>query len=554
MNQKQPDHFLGNSPGNGIIVTDSEGTILSVNKSFCSLTGYEPMQIIGKSLNVFKPQKKDKLFYIKIWERIQKEGNWHGKIRLNTSDGKENDFRLTLHAARNDQKVLQHCIGIIDIPHTDLPKENNLYTLAYFDTLTGLPNRRLFLDRLSHALSLAQRGKETVGLLYFDLDDFKSINDSFGHDFGDRLLCEIAKRTEHIISETDTLARLGGDEFALLMERLQSADDVSMLARRLIDVISEPIQIGHQTLYTSASVGLSLFPQDGKNARQLLSTADHAMYKAKEHGKNQFTFFETSPEERHLKSSALLNDMPHALEYNEFFIHYQPQFDLISRSFTGAEMLIRWMHPKYGLVSPADFIPLSEMNGLITPITERILVEASENFTSLDRQGFTDFSLSVNLSPRMLSGGDFISDISFFLDNYHLPEHRLNIEITENTFMKNISDLITKLDYLRKRGVKIEIDDYGTGFTSLNYLINLPVHTLKIDRAFVTDIDKSPKDRAILRSMIDMAHHLGLNVVAEGAETKEEAHVLELLQCDKVQGYYYSKPIPFEALTALLHS
>ena len=423
-----------------------------------------------------------------------------------------------------------------------------LLSLAYYDTLTKLPNRTLFFDRLQQSILRAERSNTLLAILFLDLDDFKAVNDSFGHDFGDLLLCEVAKRAQNTVRSGDTIARFGGDEFVVILEDIQSVATAAKMAKRLITTLSDPISINHHQMYISVSIGISTYPSDGGIAKNLLKKADIAMYKAKESGKNQFKYYEKYTNENQARSLKLMSDLSHALEYNELFLVYQPQYSLESKQFTGAEVLIRWQHPDLGLISPAEFIPLAEMNGMINPITERIFMEVSNKFKQLEQHGHSAFTLSVNISPRMLFESEFIPTLSFLLDNYYLPSEKLRLEITENTFIKNMSELVDKLQQLKDFGLHLEIDDYGTGFTSLNYLINLPIDTLKIDRCFITDIDKIPKNRAIVSAMITIAHHLEMQIIAEGAETESEKSVLEELECDTIQGYYYSKPLPFDAL------
>ena len=531
-----------------IVLADANGKILSVNRSFCRLLDVQPQQVAGRTLTVFRAHAGDPILYTEVWHRLEKEGVWEGVIVTDLNGSPSRELSMTLHAVTNASGAFRHCIGIFSEAAAKNISLQQLQHLAYYDVLTGLANRVLFFDYFEHALSLAFRENKKLALLYLDLDDFKSVNDTFGHDFGDALLREITKRIRQTVRKSDTIGRLGGDEFMILMERIESRENADVLARRLLTAISEPVMIEGQVLYTSVSIGISLYPQDGEITRKLAMNADRAMYEAKESGKDQFAFYINKNHTEYLHSARLLNDMPRALESNEFQLLYQPQYDITRQRFSGAEVLIRWQHPEFGTVSPVQFIPLAEMNGLITPMTERIIIEASKNFRSFDENGQHDFTLSVNLSPRMLLRGDFNETISFFLDTYYLPQGRFTMEITENTFMKKMSDLIAKLDYLRSRGVRIEIDDYGTGFTSLNYLINLPVDAIKIDRAFVTGIDRNEKSRAILAAMIMMARNLDLTVIAEGAEEAGEVMELEALGCHKIQGFYYSKPVSFEAL------
>ncbi|GEM_PF-6658068 len=533
-----------------LVELEEDGTIQSVSDEFLAMIGYERPTVVGRRIFGFIGEEEGS--YTREWRCMLDNDYCREVIVVTDADGGRKTYEMTLHALKRRDGSFECCIGIFRENKVEAAQAQELYSLAFYDEVTHLPNRILFFDRLHHAIRLAEREGRLLGILYFDLDDFKAVNDAFGHDFGDQLLCEVARRIEKVLRKTDTVARLGGDEFVVLLEQIGSDRDVTLLAQRLLDVITEPVTIERQTLYISASIGVTLYPRHDTDARTLLKKADRAMYEAKESGKNQFRFFKENAGIDDSYMKGLMNDLSSALEYNEFFLLFQPQYDLQTGKYLSAEVLIRWQHPRYGLVSPSVFIPLAEMNGMINPITERILMEVSERFKTLDECGFSDFSLSVNISPRTLYAGDFVRNIFFFLDHYYLPPHRLHVEITENTFMKKIDDLIHKLKALRRRGVSIEIDDYGTGFTSLNYLINLPVDTLKIDRAFVRGIDGSGKDRSILAALIQMAHSLELEVVAEGAESEGEVETLRRLGCDRIQGFYYSRAVTFEALLELL--
>jgi EAL domain-containing protein (putative c-di-GMP-specific phosphodiesterase class I) len=303
-----------------------------------------------------------------------------------------------------------------------------------------------------------------------------------------------------------------------------------------------------------ASIGISCYPRDGGLTKTLIKKADIAMYKAKESGKNQYRYYDKPLEKAYRRARNLMRDLTDALEYDQFFLVYQPQFDLRQKRFSGAEVLIRWQHPKQGLISPDEFIPLAEMNGMINPITERILIEVASNFTALKSAGRDDFTLSVNISPRTLFDREFVPNLTFLLEHYPLPPGRLRLELTENTFMKNMDELARKLTELSALGIHLEIDDFGTGFTSLNYLTNLPINSLKIDRSYIIALHQNDKNRAISQAVITLGHQLGQEIIAEGAESKEEVNTLRTLGADKIQGYYYSKPLRFAALLETLQT
>lgn len=508
-----------------VTIVNPDGVVLAADAAFFALCGQAPDQVIARRLHMLAP-----------FAGAAIDASLETALHTGIAQLQIDDLSLTLQRVENpnvrDSRRLIARVG----------------TDPHIDPLTGLPDRVSFERRLNVTLDTARQQQRAVSLITFDLDDFKTFNDLFGYAFGDRLLCEVAERVGKVVRPHGFIARVGGDKFAALLD----GADVAATAQRALDVIAEPISIADQTLYVSASMGIGRFPDDAADARELLNVADQAMNGAKEHGKNQFRFFAADARPQREEAFRLLNDLNKALEYDQLFLLYQPQFDLASRTFKGAEVLLRWQHPELGLIGPGRFISLAEINGMINPITDRIFIDAAERFKTLDAHGFDRFSLSINLSPRTLFSKDFDYTIDFFCKHYYLPEGRLRIEITENTFLKKVSDLIDRLNFLKARGIPIEIDDFGTGFTSLNYLLNLPVDTIKIDKSFVTGIDTDPKQREIFKAIVSMAHNLELDVIAEGVESGSEVEVLESTGCETIQGYYYSRPMPFDELLALL--
>lgn len=408
-----------------------------------------------------------------------------------------------------------------------------------------MPNRTLLKDRLTHLSQQARRAGDTnFGLLVLDLDDFKTVNDTLGHTIGDKLLKSAGERITARLRQSDTVARIGGDEFAIIVEQLHKADEAVNVASKLLEEFATPFQIEDHEIFTSLSIGITTFPDDGSNADDLLRNADTAMYWAKDAGKNRYQFFLREMNERITQRLDLENAMRKAIERNEFLLHYQPQIELATGRVIGMEALIRWNRPEVGLVSPFHFIPVAEDSGLITPIGEWVLRTACHQNMAWREAGLGDLRVSVNLSGRQFKQTDLPKLVADVLRESGLPARYLELEITESVAMEHAEKTVEVLREFSAMGVKIAIDDFGTGYSSLGYLKRFPIDTLKVDRSFVKDITDDPDDAAITSATIAMAHSLKLHVIAEGAETADQIAMLKDYGCDVVQGYFYAKPMP----------
>jgi|GEM_PF-1145068 len=437
----------------------------------------------------------------------------------------------------------------IEIRDADLlTRQGQLYQMANFDILTGLPNRALFKDRLEQALLRAARTGERLAVLFIDLDDFKHINDTHGHRVGDRLLLETATRLKAGIRGEDTLARLGGDEFTLFLQNIKTVADAQVVAHKHIENLFHPYQIDDKRLFVSASIGIALFPEHGTTVDTLLKNADSAMYLAKGRGKNQAELFTDALHVQLSERLGLRNDLHNALEQNEFELYFQPRVNLVNNTWAGAEALIRWRHPDLGLVAPNKFIPLAEQTGLILPMGEWVLREACRQLQQWHGQGFPLPRISVNVSPLQLQRQDLVGIIKEALDAHHLSPQALELEIVESALMDNVGRSFGILKDLQALGVKISIDDFGTGYSSFSYLRTLPIDILKIDRSFLLNAHVVNEDLQILKAIIEMFQGLGFEVVAEGVECAEQEQLLKKYNCREAQGYYFARPMPADAI------
>ncbi len=430
--------------------------------------------------------------------------------------------------------------------------EERIQYLAYYDGLTGLPNRTLFSQRLNHALAQAQRYKKALAVLFIDLDRFKNINDTLGHEAGDSLLQEMAKRLADCLRESDTVARLGGDEFVVLLEEVADPKYAANVARKIIAAALNPFLLKGGEYHITASIGISTYPDDGEDEQTLMKHADIAMYLAKDHGKNNYQFYSAQINAHSFERLALESSLRHALERNEFLLHYQPKIDMKTGDFTGMEALIRWQHPDLGMVSPALFIPLAEETGLIVPIGRWVLKTACAQNKAWQEQGLPRLRISVNLSARQFTEENLVQDVARVLEETGLEPELLELEITESMVMYNPDQAVKLLSELKAMGLYVAIDDFGIGYSSLSQLKRFPIDTIKVDRSFIKDLMENRDDAAITEAIIAMGKSLNLNVIAEGVETSEQVNFLRDHQCDEMQGYYFSKPIPENEFADLL--
>jgi len=498
-------------------------------------------RIAGRMIDVAHPEKGTVALFEDITERKQAEAalqraheELEQRVDERTAELAQANLRLQEEVAERQQA------------------ESRVLHLANHDALTGLPNRRLLLDRLGQALAMAHREHHHAAVLFMDLDRFKTINDSLGHMMGDMLLQNVARRLQQTLREGDTVSRLGGDEFVVVLPSLEHPKAAEKVALKLVEALAPPFDLGGQELRVSASIGISLFPEDGMDTETLLRNADSAMYHAKEMGRNNYQFFLEAMNVAAAERLRLENDLHRALERNEFELHYQPRISVASGRTCGIEALIRWRHPERGLVSPGQFIPVAEDTGLIVPIGEWVIEEACRQGASWCSAGLPQLPVAVNLSPRQFRQSSLMEAVARALRRHGWPSHLLELEITEGVLMQHTEDTLRTLEALNRLGVSLAIDDFGTGYSSLSYLKRFPVHYLKIDQSFVRDVTVDPEDAAIVGAIIGLAHSLGMTVVAEGVETAGQFDFIREAGCDEAQGFHFSRPMPAGELAAWL--
>ncbi len=457
-------------------------------------------------------------------------------------------------AVRDGEGKVIHVDGVVsDI--TERTKEKERFNqLVYYDALTNLPNRELFVDRLDQAIQSARRKKESGAVLALDLDHFKRINDTLGHPIGDQLIKAVSVRLLKILFDSDTVTRISGGAFIILLPRVAKTEDAENVANKLLTAFKAPFLINEHELFTSCSIGIALFPNDGETSDILIKNADAAMHISKERGKDRFQLFSSSIANNSFERLVLENSLRRALERNEFRLYYQPQLDLRTGKTIGAEALIRWQHPDLGFIPPMEFIPIAEETGLIHPIGEWVLKTACEQKKLWDQQGFKSFRISVNLSARQFHYANLVDMVGDTIRKSGIDARDLDLELTESTIMDRLEETTLTLRRLKNMGTHISIDDFGTGYSSLMYLKTFPIDTIKIDKSFVNDVTTDPDDQAITQAIISMAHSLKLDVVAEGVETKEQLEILRAQSCDIIQGYLFSKPIPVDDISPFLLS
>jgi diguanylate cyclase (GGDEF)-like protein/PAS domain S-box-containing protein len=536
-----------------MMVTDADNRIVSVNPAFTSCTGYSAAEVIGKNPKILSSGRQDQAFYQAMWHALETTGRWEGEIynrRKNTEIYVE---WVIIDTVFNDNHVQKRVALFYDI--TEQKKTEELIWLqANYDPLTELPNRRLFTDRLQQELLKAQREASVLAVLFIDLDHFKNVNDSLGHDIGDALLIEAAKRLSRCVRKSDTVARLGGDEFIIILTDLKDlCDDSSSIAQNIITSLEQPFHLDDNSLYISASIGIAVYPTDASNCEDLLRYADQAMYTSKSKGRNDYCYFAPEMQKTAENHSQIAMDLRRALADQQFELHYQPIIDLETHEIIKAEALIRWRHPNRGLIMPGEFIAIAEETGDICSLGEWIFQESTQQLQRWRERYQPDFQLSINKSPaqfRRQSGEH--SHWSQQLQAMNLPGNSLVVEITEGLLMNANQHIFEQLLHFRDSGIQVAIDDFGTGYSSLAYLEKFDIDYLKIDQMFTRNLEPHSKDSALVEAIVVMAHKLGLKVIAEGIETEQQRDLLKAIGCDYGQGYLFSKPLPTDQFEALL--
>jgi diguanylate cyclase (GGDEF)-like protein/PAS domain S-box-containing protein len=534
------------SSAEGITITSPEGEIIAVNRAFSEITGYCEDDVVGVNPRILQSGLQDPDFYREMWRTLHSCGRWRGELWNRRKDGQAFLESLTISAVKDPQGCVTHYVGVFsDI--TELRKAHDqLDHQAHHDPLTGLPNRLLLGDRLHKALQRAHRDERGLAVLFVDLDRFKNINDTLGHQVGDRVLCEVARRLTRLRREADTVGRLGGDEFLIIIEDLADPSAVSHIADKILDLLQNSPVTVEQEFYVGASIGISLFPQDGGDAETLMKNADVAMYRAKERGRNTYEFFTKELTQSSLARLQMETDLRRAIDRGELRVFLQPQFSLSSGELVGAEALVRWLRPERGLVMPGEFIKLAEESGLIVPIGEWVQQTAVGQWAAWVSAGLKPGVLSINVSGVEFQRGRIQETARKTLETSCLSPQFLELEITESAIMSKAESSVQVLDALRVMGLGLVIDDFGTGYSSLAYLKRLPLNKLKLDQSFVRGLPSDAEDRAITRAVIALAHSLQLTVIAEGVETEAQRDFLADEGCDEMQGYLRGKPMPLD--------
>lgn len=538
--------------GSAIAILEGDGRVQYVNPRFTEMTGFAASEVVGQPFQSLRTSRTGAMR--EITRALAARRSWRGQALSKRRDGSDYWALISVNPVAVDggERIdfVVVCEDITALVEAQLQAER----LSFFDPLTGLANRRLFIDRLDRAVRTARREQTAAALLYLDLDRFKEINDTFGHEWGDRVLRKVAARLSAAVRDEDTVSRLGGDEFTVILRRVDRERGVAVVAEKLLRLLNEPIELDGQQVVVGSSVGIAMIPPDGSDVESLMRNADRAMYQAKAAGRGTYCFFSPMTGAVAGKVLQIEQQLRQALEQEQFVLHFQPLISLATGRVTSVEALLRWRHPDRGLLLPDEFVPVAEQSGLIVPMGAWVLQSACRHMRALWAAGVVDCGVSVNLSARQLSDDKLLQTVSAAIDQSGIAPHLLELELTESAVMENLESAIDTLRMLKSLGVTISIDDFGTGHSSLASLKRLPIDTLKIDRSFIHDIPASSDDLAITSAIIAMAHKLGLKVVAEGVETAPQRDFLTRLACETGQGFLFSTPIPPEQLPEYLRS
>jgi len=535
-----------------IVVTDPDNIIKLVNPSFEKITGYQANEVIGKTPAVLKSGRHDSSFYRAMWNTLYSMGRWQGEVWNRRKSGQVYPEWLSIALVKDEHdNVIEHVAVFSDISERK-KAEDKIHWQANFDQLTQLPNRTLFVDRLKQFIAASKREKKSFALLFMDLDRFKVVNDTLGHSAGDQLLQKVARRLQENLSESDTVARFGGDEFTVLLSRLKTIHTAALVADRLIAILEKPFVIEGSEVFIGTSIGITIYPDDDDDEASLIRNADMAMYHAKENGRNTYRFYTQSMNEKMLIRMQLEKDLHRAIEENELFLEYQPVINPQTQAVIGAEALVRWLHPTQGRLGPDQFISIAEETGMIGQLGEWVLQHALNELASWHQAGYSHLYVAVNVSSAQRVLGFSVEKVKQCLNQARVEAKYLTLEITESLLMDHTEDALNWLLSLKHTGLKLSIDDFGTGFSSLSYLRRFPVDTLKVDKSFVDEILTQGENAKLVESIISLAHNFALDVVAEGVEEQAQVEFLEKIDCDYIQGYYYSKPLSAAQFVAFM--
>ena len=541
----------------GMMITDAQGVILKVNQAFSNITGFSAEEAIGRNFCMLQSECKQPETCTAMWKNVNATGFWSGEIWTTRKNGEDFAEQLTLSAVKNDEGVVTNFVAAINDNTLKRAAAEEIKRLAFYDYLTHLPNRRLLLDRINQAFATTARKHQRGALLFVDLDNFKDLNDNFGHDIGDLLLLQVAQRLVSCVREEDTVARIGGDEFVIMLEDLSPdilvcATQVEVIGEKILAALNQPYQLGTHEYHNSPSIGATLFSNHTESREDLLKQADIAMYQAKKTGRNTLRFFDPQMQAIITERMAMETDLRQALTRNQFVLHYQLQATHDGR-IVGAEALIRWLRPGSTLVPPNAFIPLAEETGLILPIGQWVLEMACAQIKKWeDSEATRHLQLAINVSARRFHQPDFVEQVLAAVRNAAIDPSKLKLELTESVVLKDADDTIRIMNELDAHGIHFSMDDFGTGYSSLAYLTQLPFKQLKIAQSFVRNLGVRPADAVIAQTIIAMANTLEMAVIAEGVETEEQRAFLEQHGCPLCQGYLFGKPVPVEEFEALL--
>ena len=536
----------------GVVIADARGRIESVNPAFEKSTGYSRSELVGRTPRMLRSPRHDLPFYRGIWTALRENSRWQGEIWIRRKDDEIHPEWLSINALRDAQERPANYIGILSDVETHHEVKQRLHRLAYYDGLTDLPNRLLFRDRLDLSLAHARRERQRVAVMFIDLDRFKHINDTLGHKTGDQILQAVAERIKRAVREGDTIARIGGDEFTVILPGFVAPSAATHVARKILEALESPFCIAGRELHITASIGISIYPEDGKNGASLTRKADIAMYRAKELGRNHYRLYERRMSVEFRKKVFLENELRRALDRGQMYLVYQPQVDLQTGRMVGVEALARWRHPQLGLVPPATFIPIAEETDLIDRIGQWVLFTACDEIQPWAALQPEALRVSVNVSARQLYRGEFPETVADVLERTSMSPAGLALELTESIMAEHVAAHGAALSSLSEMGVQITIDDFGTGYSSLGYLKRFSVDKLKIDQSFVRDIPKDANDCALASMIIALAHASNMRVTAEGVETADQLEFLREHGCDEIQGFLIGKPVPASALTRMI--
>ncbi len=535
----------------GVVITDAHNAVVMVNQAFCDITGFAVADVLGRNPRDFAGETQDEAAYRAKWKTIMDEGIWQGETVGRRQDGSVYPEWLTVSALRDETGQICNYVRTFSDLSAQQAANERIDWLSRYDPLTALPNRSLLAERCRHDMTVAAREERGVAMMVLGIDHFKAINELQGNDVGDKLLRKIAARLTHALREQDTVARVGGDEFAMVLPG-ETPDGASQLAQRLLATLVRPFEVNDTLVNITASIGVSLYRTDGENFEALFSSAQVAMHQAKEGGRGNYRFYSAELFRNTMEQAAMIDALRGAAQLNQLRLHYQPFVDLQSGCIGGMEALLRWTHPELGAVSPGLFIPLAERSGLIVDIDDWVLRQACRDLSHWRSQGITVPTVSVNLSPTQFRDPALLAKIDAALHEFDVDAHSICLELTEGAVMDDVGRSEKVMRAMKERGLQLSLDDFGTGYSSLSYLKLFPFDKVKIDQSFVRDIASNTQDAVIAKVVISMAHGLGLRVVAEGVETEAQCEFMRANVCDEIQGYFFSRPVPADAMQALL--